>query len=73
VSVPACVLTNCVCVYLCVCACADNFVAETSREKDDVEQSKIEDDRQISNITHVLDPVLKVVATEYVDEVFICV
>jgi hypothetical protein len=48
-------------------------VAETSREKDDVEQSKIEDDRQISNITHVLDPVLKVVATEYVDEVFICV
>jgi len=60
------------CVWvLCVCANADNFVAETSREKDDKEQSKIERDRKLSNMTHVLDPVLKVVATEYVDEVFI--
>ena len=55
-----------------MCAYADNFVAQTSLEKDDKEQGKVELDRKLSNTTHVLDPVLKVVATEYVDEVFIC-
>ena len=62
--------------HVCVCVCvrayaawADNFVAETSREHDAAEQMKIEDSRKLANMSHVLDPVFKVIATDYVDEV----
>ena len=48
--------------------CADNFVAETSREKDQEEQNMREEKRSLHNISHVLDPVFKVIVTDYLDE-----
>ena len=47
---------------------ADNFVAETSREKESEEDSIREERRSLHHISHVLDPVFKLLVADYVDE-----
>jgi len=46
----------------------DNFIGETSREAEAAAKSKVEEQRMLSCMRNVLDPLLKVIATDYVDE-----
>ena len=46
----------------------DNFVAAKGREDEAEAKSIVEEQRMLSCIRNVLDPLLKVIATDYVDE-----
>lgn len=46
----------------------DNFVSETSREKSAQQQLVMEEKRSHDSIGNALDPLLKIIATEYVDD-----
>ena len=45
----------------------DNFVSETSREKEEAYQLSVREKRIQDNIGNVLDPLLKIIAKEYID------
>jgi hypothetical protein len=62
------VIVNWTMLQVSVAVLLDNFVSETAREKDAEMDIAREKSREKDNMGNVLDPLLKTIASEYVDE-----
>jgi voltage-gated sodium channel len=62
------IVVNWTLLQVSVAVLLDNFISETAREKKEIQDLQMEELRAKDNMGNVLDPLIKIIATEYIDD-----
>jgi hypothetical protein len=62
------IVVNWTLLQVSVAVLLDNFISETAREKKEIQDLEMEELRARDNMGNVLDPLIKIIAGEYIDD-----